>query len=302
MTDPAGVQGAHKAAATAEEGVVDELISKFDSVASFADSFQHAVHDAALDTLNLEAHKDPLSVDWAAGEVIAPCAGIVRSLRASASTISSTAAESALGNTRSEFVPDPWLGLLSDASAGQPTRRSRSRSLRRAPSHRSQSPPSSVEIRGLLQQTQSDDPAVAMLHQPDYGEDPGCVSQTLVRRAWFEVDNLDIPIKFELGNPNCRDTLETLIGQVVGGRFYIGATQSPTRRWLGSWSERDDKPMKGHCEKWDFMCLIALRADARQLEKQFIEEAKHRWPGQCTNVAADCRGQCRGFNWIYVCF
>ena len=78
-----------------------------------------------------------------------------------------------------------------------------------------------------MQQTQSDDPAVAMLHQPDYGEDPGCVSQTLVRRAWFEVTNLDIPIKFELGNPNCRYTLETLIGRAVGGRFYIRGHPKP---------------------------------------------------------------------------
>ena len=107
---------------------VDDLISKFDSFESFGESFQNTsseelesdfirwkkdkkkivreiadlvhdlfggVHNAALDALLLDTHASPLTVDWASGDIIAPCAGIVRSLRASASTIPSTVAENA---------------------------------------------------------------------------------------------------------------------------------------------------------------------------------------------------------------
>ena len=53
------------------------------------------VHNDALDKINIEEHKDPLSMDWASGVVIPPCTIIARSVRVSASSISSTAAETA---------------------------------------------------------------------------------------------------------------------------------------------------------------------------------------------------------------
>ena len=130
------------------------------------------------------------------------------------------------------------------------------------------------------------------------------VLQKMLRSAFLEAANRSLPIMFEyVRNPSCRDTLETLIGSGhhYVDFFYIGATQTPARRWLGGWSERDDKPMKGHCEKWEYMYMIALEKEARNLEKRLIEWAKQRWPDQCTNRAKDARGQCAGPNWIYVC-
>ena len=57
--------------------------------------YEREIRVGALDRLNVEDHKDPLSIDWASGDVIAPCASIARSVRVSASALSSTAAETA---------------------------------------------------------------------------------------------------------------------------------------------------------------------------------------------------------------
>ena len=53
------------------------------------------IHNDALDKINIEEHKEPLSMDWGKGDVIPPCASIARSIRVSASAISSNAAETA---------------------------------------------------------------------------------------------------------------------------------------------------------------------------------------------------------------
>jgi len=206
----------------------------------------------------------------------------------------------------SEFEPDPWLGLLLNTSAGQSTRRSRSRS-----------PPSRAEFRRWFSldsnlETQRNHPA-APQDLVENENDDLCLSQScefsepvlqkMLRSALLEAANRSLPIMFEyVRNPSCRDTLETLIGSGhYVGFFYIGATQNPVRRWLGGWSERENKPMKGHCEKWEYMYMIGLEKEARNLEKRLIEWALLRWPDQCTNRAPDARGQCAGPNWIYVC-
>lgn len=114
-----------------------------------------------------------------------------------------------------------------------------------------------------------------------------------------------LPMSFEYCglSGNCCQTLQTLIQRHDVDLFYIGATVDPVRRWLGSaCTDRGEKPMLGHGRGgWNWMFLIALQTDARQLEKRLIVEAKHRWPEKCTNIAEDSRGQCRGPNWIYVC-
>ena len=212
--------------------------------------------------------------------------------------------------TSGGVTPDPWLSiLLSDPSAEQSTRRSRSpRRVQTRP--RSRSPPSLGVIKRLIETQEPTDDAEhpvenddsQILQSAEFPEE----LQVMMRHAKDEARSMSLPIIFQyVKNPDCSNTLAELIcgGSYNVDRFYIGATVNPTRRWLGGWTGRnDDDFMPGHCRNWDVMCMIALQRDARNLEKRLIVWACNRWQDRCTNKAKDARGQSGGFNWIYVCF
>ena len=83
--------------------------------------------------------------------------------------------------------------------------------------------------------------------------------------------------------------------------FYVGATMSPSRRWLGGESERG--AFKGHCEQYDRMHVFAMRygRDGAQLESACINALAERFPETCRNKARDSRGQVRSeVNFIYI--
>ena len=64
-------------------------------IADIVSDLNGGIHNDALEGIKVEEHTSPLSIDWGQGEVIPPCANIARSIRVSASAISSTAAETA---------------------------------------------------------------------------------------------------------------------------------------------------------------------------------------------------------------
>ena len=199
---------------------------------------------------------------------------------------------------------DPWLELLEDDRAPCYGALAAASEPRVGCSERAARGLSGAQIRAILQK--SDVLASARLYQADVRLEADLAQ--MIKETKLATQHL--PIMFdEFDNQNYSNTWETVIHTLEtviqrrcwSGPFYVGATTSATWRWLGGWSERDQRPMKGHCETWDCMVMIALWGDARQLETDLIKEAMQRWPDQCKNVTADSRGQCRGPNWIYVC-
>ena len=87
----------------------------------------------------------------------------------------------------------------------------------------------------------------------------------------------------------------------VADAFYIGATTDPRRRWIGGDSMRGY--MQGHSKVWDKLHVFHLShsESSRCQETRLIEHCLGQYPGRCTNLAVDARGQVKGMpNFLYV--
>ena len=91
--------------------------------------------------------------------------------------------------------------------------------------------------------------------------------------------------------------------------FYVGATELPWRRWVGSY-EGDDGGRRGrgichgHAQQWERMAVITVLpgpASAR-MEARLIGHAMNgHYSDKCTNKVADARGlSVAPPNFIYV--
>ena len=97
--------------------------------------------------------------------------------------------------------------------------------------------------------------------------------------------------------------LERQIDDLAEGPFYVGATQSPKRRWEGAFVT-DRGPMVGHGRSWGCMHVIHVASGPRgaTIEADLIKYVLRRYPEWCCNKARDARGlsiQARA-NFIYV--
>jgi hypothetical protein len=120
---------------------------------------------------------------------------------------------------------------------------------------------------------------------------------------------LDAAVAEAEGLPIIFNTLETepealrFAADVAFGvvAFYVGATTSPSRRWLGGESDRG--AFKGHCEQYDCMYVFAMShgSAGAALESACIHDLAVLFPGTSRNKALDSRGQVRSqVNFIYI--
>ena len=187
-------------------------------------------------------------------------------------------------------MADDWLAVLAlgrrrddvESVSSSPERgrsRSRSRSYRliRPPSPSSEeSSDGETELEGICHE-----------------ESPPTVSDLYMRS---QISG-GIPLFFRHRNFWVSQTLMQIIDDFAGwGGFYIGATVDPRSRWLG-------RPgMKGHCESWGMMFVIAYTAEGHRIETAAIRFAQRLYANRCTNKASDSRGQDTGrHNFIYIC-
>jgi hypothetical protein len=125
------------------------------------------------------------------------------------------------------------------------------------------------------------------------------------------------PITFMLQQSatECAFVLMRTVEQNSGGRFYVGTTTNPSRRWHGDSREDFDqwraahpapkrmRPLaKGHCKKYTHMYLLALaeRRTAALLEPYLIDVLKRRVGKSCGNKVSDARGMDAGMNYLYL--
>ncbi len=92
-----------------------------------------------------------------------------------------------------------------------------------------------------------------------------------------------------------------------GGRFYIGATCDPVRRWRGGWTRDNSSFMHGHHKTCKVMHVIAVRRGKKgaDLEDLLITKAKESYGFPwCANVAKGGGGFCHDgctYNLLYIC-
>ena len=112
-----------------------------------------------------------------------------------------------------------------------------------------------------------------------------------------------LPICFDRVSADDEEVQQSIIAIAENAsHFYVGGTMSVATRWMGR--ESRGGWMRGHCEAYDAMAVVAARRGAAggRLEERCILAARARFPSTIANVANDSRGLCRYdvVNFIYV--
>ena len=120
--------------------------------------------------------------------------------------------------------------------------------------------------------------------------------------ARTKCSDLGLPIDFDLCNEDDDAIGKAILLATRASRCYVGATQDPSRRWLG------DGDMQGHCESYERMILLAVKppgGTGAHLESSLISNVLDSASSVCDNKARDARGQSRwkaNFVYIVLCF
>jgi len=118
-----------------------------------------------------------------------------------------------------------------------------------------------------------------------------------------ECARLRLPVDFAWVRPD-DDAAESAVLSIASRAsvFYVGGAAVLVRRWMGGYTERSGW-MRGHCESYSQMAVVAVRLGAAggELETRCIVAARKQFPRTIDNVADDSRGlPHRGANFVYI--